>query len=850
MANGTKIRSIPISSQLSAFIVFFLKLQLTNWMSTLFVVIFPFIFYIMLYALKELLYWLTEGAPLRIGLIEVAMTLFATSLSQPLQTNASLPYLIDQQSYHSTNGLSIGHSFSATSTPVTGLTFGSIGNCHGTTNVIDVLSILSLLSVLGINLPLKISADSLGLKICKEGTQTNYTGNVHELSINDYPILDSAIFTVMTETFYLHPEEQFSLNPEFYTARNNQINFSIMGPLAIHNLDNCNFTVYTRDCPLLETNQAITGGSTNVTEDTYLKSTTDMVYRAWYQLRYASGTPVKTAPGLPEGLPMGKPIPQFKVVDYVLIPDVRWITDVLMEQGSYLVLLFIGHIVIPLITVLLVTQACTGFTSLIYSSGLHPAVYYLTFFIYYYLVSLSMSLINVFASMAFSMDSVNKLGGLLVIITFTYPLFSIPLAFAFAMAFKSVFSAAIISWFSVIFVPQMILLLSKVLPFKINVLAWFLPLSSLAYITSSTTIDSGAINGILAFCAIQCAVYGPVMLFLEIYLTARNIAKRKGLLKSQQLERAELTIADDDQENVAVAVSNLSKTFKAKSGYVHAVKNLSFQVRTGEIFSLLGHNGCGKSTTVNMIAGAIPLTSGSIKLNGYLCFAPQYDVLPNDTRVDHVMTMFGRMRGLSKKECEKEMDDLLTALNLRQFKHKTIKQCSGGSQRRISFACACIGTKPLDVVLCDEITTGLSRTDAMGVWNVLLGLQKRNISVILISHDLDEAEMLSTNVLFMSGGRGIKQGNPMELCMSTEYQICKIKSTHSIPELESFVTDGRITCVREAGDLIYQIKLDVMTPEEVFDVALKHEDCFVDNVGLEDVFFAIESYLHKEQSER
>lgn len=850
MAAGTKIRSIPISSQLSAFIVFFLKLQLMNWMSTLFVVIFPFIFYIMLYALKELLYWLTEGAPLRIGLIEIAMTLFATPLARPLKENATLSYLVDQQKYHLTNGLSIGHAFSATSTQVTGITSGPMGNCNGTTDIINLASFL-LPGINSIpNLPFKVSAESLGLRTCKSENQANYTGSIQRLAINNRPIIDSAVFTVHTETFYLKPKEEFSIDPGFYTEEKNQLDFSQMGPLEIHNLGRVNFTVYTRDCPILNSNQGIVGGSTNVTEDLYLKSTVDMIYRAWYQLRYASGKPVPAPPGLPEGLPVGKPVPKFKVVDYVLIPDVRWITDVLMEQGSYLVLLFIGHIVIPLITVLLVTQACTGFTSLIYSSGLHPAVYYLTFFIYYYIVSLSMSIINVFASMAFSMDSINKLGALLVIITFTYPIFSIPLAFAFAMVFKSVFSAAIISWFSVIFVPQMILLLSKVLPFRINVLAWFLPLSSLSYITSGITVESGAINGILVFCAIQCAVYGPLMLFLEIYLTARGIAKRKGLLKSQQMEQAELTTADDDQDDVAVAVSNLSKTFKAKSGYVHAVKNLSFKVRTGEIFSLLGHNGCGKSTTVNMIAGALPLTSGSIKLNGYLCFAPQYDVLPNDTRVDHVMTMFGRMRGLTKKECEKEMDELLTTLNLRQFKHKTIKQCSGGSQRRISFACACIGTKPLDVVLCDEITTGLSRTDAMGVWNVLLGLQKKNISVILISHDLDEAEMLSTNVLFMSGGRGIKQGNPMELCMSTEYQICKIKSPHPIPELEPFVEDGRITCAREAGDLIYQIKLDVMTPEQVIDVALKHEDCFVDNVGLEDVFFAIESHLHKEQGER
>ncbi|TNJ27793.1 ABC transporter, ATP-binding protein [Giardia muris] len=859
--SGSTIRSIPLRHQLVAFIIFFLKLQLNNWMMSFFVIIFPFIFFCLLGILKALLYWLTEAAPLRIDILELVMSLFATRISQSLTSNTTLPYIMDNQLVESVGSFSWEHTLSAdtTSLALKGLKM-SYEPCPLPVFSYNLSGVIATALKLIPNAP-QGKVDTAIITQCKSGANVTHSVLVQGVDFPGVSIPHFAL-TLTATKYYLKPYEEFYLDPSTYLLRENQLDQSLMGPLYMHSLDACNFSVYIRDCPIVEKDQAFVASPVTISDDALFKSLVDISYRSWYTLHYGLDKTAGTVDSPPQ-LTSSVIRPYFKFVDYVLIPDVRYINDTLMEMGSYLVILFVGHMTLPLIAVLIATQKSTGFLSLLFSSGLHPAVYYLTIFIFYYVISLCMSLVNVFATLVFNMDAIFRLGWLMLIITFIYPIFSIPLAIVFANVFKSTFSASIMSWFTVMFIPQMISIISKVVPFDHNPLDWFIPIASLACICSKLLVGTPALTRIIVFCGVQCLILGPLILFLQIYLTTRGMKKRKGLLKKQKSKGAQELDGttdeipfeseaneDPDDETVAVRLTNVNKDFKTKAGVVHAVQNLSFVVHTGEIFSLLGHNGCGKSTTVNMIAGAIPSTSGSITLNGYLCFAPQYDVLPNDIRVDQALEMFGRMRGLTKIECLEESMTLLKLLNLQQLRRKFIKQCSGGSQRRISFACACIGTKPRDVILCDEVTTGLSRTDAQGVWAVLLSMQKKNISVILISHDLDEAEMLSSRVLFMSGGRAIRSGNPTELTMSPEFQVNKLLAPNPIQELEDFLEEHP-----DAGSkgylmsgVVYSVRVSAFPLERLMTLAQHHEDCFVDNVGLEDVFFAIEESLKHENA--
>ena len=212
-----------------------------------------------------------------------------------------------------------------------------------------------------------------------------------------------------------------------------------------------------------------------------------------------------------------------------------------------------------------------------------------------------------------------------------------------------------------------------------------------------------------------------------------------------------------------VEISELRKTY----GSTVAVDAVSFQVEQGEIFGLLGPNGAGKTTTVECVAGLRRPDQGSIRVLGLdpgerhgaharllresVGMQLQNSAAPAKLTVREVMNMYA-----SFYSNPADPDALITALGLEAKRDTYFKRLSGGQRQRVSIALALIGNPRLAVL--DELTTGLDPQARRETWALIEGIRDRGVSVILVSHFMEEAEYLCDRVAVIDAGRVVAQG--------------------------------------------------------------------------------------------
>jgi ABC-2 type transport system ATP-binding protein len=213
-------------------------------------------------------------------------------------------------------------------------------------------------------------------------------------------------------------------------------------------------------------------------------------------------------------------------------------------------------------------------------------------------------------------------------------------------------------------------------------------------------------------------------------------------------------------ENV-IEVKDLVK----KYGDLTAVNGISFEVHAGEVFSILGPNGAGKTTTVEIMECLRTPTSGSVKVLGHDINQQQKDiktrigVLPQDFHSYDLLTVkesIDYFAGLYEKNLP--TDDLIKAVNLEEKRNELFKNLSGGLKQRVGVAIS-MANDP-DIIFLDEPTTGLDPKARREVWDVIRNLKSRNKTVILTTHYMEEAEVLSDRVAIMNSGRFIAFGTP------------------------------------------------------------------------------------------
>jgi ABC-2 type transport system ATP-binding protein len=221
---------------------------------------------------------------------------------------------------------------------------------------------------------------------------------------------------------------------------------------------------------------------------------------------------------------------------------------------------------------------------------------------------------------------------------------------------------------------------------------------------------------------------------------------------------------------VAIDVQNIVKKF----GDFTAVKGISFQVPSGEVFGLLGPNGAGKSTLIRMLVTLLPPTSGTALINGFdvakkpddvrrsIGVIPQAMTSDLELSVEENLIIFSKLYGVPRDRRRQLIDELLEAVELTQWRDKPVKNLSGGMRRRVEIARGLVHEPR--VFFLDEPTTGLDPVSRTAVWQMLDKVRtQRDLTVLVTTHYMDEADKLCDRIAIVDHGGLVVLDTPANL---------------------------------------------------------------------------------------
>ncbi|UJR24690.1 hypothetical protein I4U23_006063 [Adineta vaga] len=236
-------------------------------------------------------------------------------------------------------------------------------------------------------------------------------------------------------------------------------------------------------------------------------------------------------------------------------------------------------------------------------------------------------------------------------------------------------------------------------------------------------------------------------------------------------ERTNLLSNRDDYLNEPLLCLDIVKKYPQKFNL--AIDHLTFHVQRGQCFGLLGFNGAGKTSLFKIIVGDEKVTNGSIYINGKcyekftdgICrdigYCPQYDCIVDKLTLEDYLYLFARLRGIHHSKLEETIQAISQLFLLDFYRKQYLKQCSGGTIRRMHAALACIGSP--SIILLDEPTTGVdpySRRQMRRIFEYALNC---DLTIILTSHSMEECEILCSRLGIMSAGQFKCLGNIQNL---------------------------------------------------------------------------------------
>jgi ABC-2 type transport system ATP-binding protein len=220
----------------------------------------------------------------------------------------------------------------------------------------------------------------------------------------------------------------------------------------------------------------------------------------------------------------------------------------------------------------------------------------------------------------------------------------------------------------------------------------------------------------------------------------------------------------------AIAVENIVKRF----GAFEAVKGVNFSVADGEIFGLLGPNGAGKSTLIRMMTTLVPITSGKAFVAGFdvakdpddvrrvIGVIPQALTSDPDLTVEENLSIYAKLYSVPKGQREKNMAEVLEAVDLTKWRGAQTKTLSGGMRRRLEIARGLVHNPR--IFFLDEPTTGLDPVSRIAVWEMLDNLRKtRNLTMLITTHYMEEADKLCDRIAIVDHGNLVALGTPLQL---------------------------------------------------------------------------------------
>jgi len=291
-----------------------------------------------------------------------------------------------------------------------------------------------------------------------------------------------------------------------------------------------------------------------------------------------------------------------------------------------------------------------------------------------------------------------------------------------------------------------------------------------------------------------------------------------------------------------IEVSGLRKTY----GPVVAVDDVSFRVGRGEIFGILGPNGAGKTTTVESIAGLRRPDAGTVRVLGLdperdgqrlrqrLGVQLQQATLPERLRVWEALELFA-----SFYEAPADWRRLLERWGLTEKRDASFASLSGGQRQRLFIALALVGDP--DVVILDELTSGLDPQARLATWDLIRAVRDAGTTVVLVTHFMDEAERLCDRLAIIDEGRVVAHGSPRELIdgLGAQSSVRFTANGSELGFLEAVAGVSRVT--RQGGDVIVDGKGPILgrVAGALADHGIDPPDLRVERPGLEDVFLAL-----------
>jgi ABC-2 type transport system ATP-binding protein len=293
----------------------------------------------------------------------------------------------------------------------------------------------------------------------------------------------------------------------------------------------------------------------------------------------------------------------------------------------------------------------------------------------------------------------------------------------------------------------------------------------------------------------------------------------------------------------AIEVENLTKRY----GDVTAIDDVSFTVDEGEVFGILGPNGAGKTTTVESIAGLRHPDSGTIRVLG---LDPRHDQdvlhrrlgvqlqesrLPERIKVGEALDLYS-----SFYETPADWEGLLDRLGLTEKRDTRFGKLSGGQKQRVSIALALVGNP--EVVILDELTTGLDPQARRDTWTVVEDLRDTGVSVILVTHLMEEAERLADRVALIDSGRLVALDTPAGLVASTDNtQVISFRPSRPLDDtvfaglagVNEVTRHGDQIVIRGTGNVLHAVSTTLVENQVIA------QELRLDQANLDDAFLAL-----------
>ena len=259
-------------------------------------------------------------------------------------------------------------------------------------------------------------------------------------------------------------------------------------------------------------------------------------------------------------------------------------------------------------------------------------------------------------------------------------------------------------------------------------------------------------------------------------------------------------------------------------GNFKAVDNLSFKVKDGEIFGLLGVNGAGKTTTFRMIINLLDKNEGTILLDGKpidysvtdkIGFLTEERSLLLKLTVLEQAIFYGTLKGLDKRCIEERLDVLLERFHISEYKNRKIKELSKGNQQKVQFITAILHEPKL--LILDEPFSGLVPINVEEFMKMINELKNKGTSIIFSSHRMEHVELFCDELVILVHGKSVLQGNLKDIKKKYRKKNIQLCCKGDVDKLKDI--DGVLDIIKEAGTDTYIIKIsDDTVVDKVFEV--------------------------------